>query len=224
MNRPYCSTVRRVFVVEDHPIFRDGLVQVINREPDLKVCGTADTVVTARAAIALRQPDIVIVDLSLRDADGLGLISDLHRSYPRLPCLVLSMHDEALYVDRVLAAGGRGYIMKHEPAANVLAAVRRVLAGEIAVSDACRSRLLSRLVGGQRSTQRRGVDLLNRRQLQVFRLIARGLTTHQIARRLNLSKSTVETYRAQIKGMLGLRTANDLLRYAVKWADASGEI
>lgn len=213
---------RRIFIVEDHPIFRLGMTELINDEPDLVVCGDADTVQGALSAIEELSPDLVIADISLREGDGIELIKALQRRCPGLPVLVLSMHSEALYAERALAAGARGYIMKQEAMDRVVGAVRIVLTGRIYASDAVKERILNGLFQPAGDTRPPAVNRLTDRELEVFRLIGRGLSTKEIAHTLNLSIKTIGTYRERIKEKLHLKHATELVQFAVHWACPDG--
>jgi DNA-binding NarL/FixJ family response regulator len=210
---------RRVFLVEDHPVTREGLAFLLNQEADLTVCGKAANVREAMHGIGPAEPHLVVVDIALPGRDGLELVKDLAKLHPRVPALVLSTLDEAIYAERALRAGAKGYIMKEEPVELILVAVRQVLGGEVYLSDKVRIRLfqksLARPIGAPAHTM--GEDHLTDRELEVFRLIGRGVGTRQIARDLNVSISTVETHRTNIKQKLGVGTAPDLVRRAVAW-------
>lgn len=215
-NRSALTARRRVFLVEDHPITREGFARLLDFQPDLKVCGQAGTAAEALREIPRAKPDVAIIDLTLAGGSGLDLLKDLAVRHKALPTLVLSTHDEKLYAERALRAGARGYVMKQAPTAIVLQAVRTVLAGDIFVSDEMRSRLLGRFHrGGLPETS--AVALLSDRELEVFRAIGEGHGTREIAAQLHVSVSTVETYRAHIKGKLGLANAMDLVGAAVRW-------
>ena len=207
----------RIFIVEDHPIFRLGMTELINDEPDLAVCGDADTLNDALSAIERLSPDLVIADISLREGDGIELVKALHRRRPGLPVLVLSMHDEALYAERALAAGARGYIMKQEAMDRVVGAVRLVLSGKIYASDTVKDRIMNTLFQPAGDGKSPAVSRLTDRELEVFRLIGRGLSTKEIAQKLNLSIKTIGTYRERIKEKLRIRHATELVQCAVHW-------
>lgn len=209
---------RSVLLVDDHPIVRQGLVQLIEQEPDLKVCGEAADVREARASLSKGLPDIVILDLSLRDSDGLELVKDIRAKYgTELPVLILSMHDENIYAERLLSAGANGYIMKQAAADQLLAAVRRVLGGGIYVSDRIGASMIQRFTVSGRAQRTDPIDRLSNRELQVLNLIGRGKTTREIAENLNLSVKTVESHRQRIKKKLNLHTAPQLVQFAVNW-------
>jgi DNA-binding NarL/FixJ family response regulator len=207
----------RILIVDDHPIVRHGLTQLIDDEPGLQVCGSAANSSEALEALKSFQPDLVILDLSLGDESGLELLKQIKPLYSDLPVLVLSMHDEAYYADRVLRAGAMGFIMKQEPAEQMIAAVRQVLSGKVYLSESMAASMLTRLVGRKTAVGGTPVDNLTDRELQVLELIGRGLGTRQIAEKLNLSVKTVENHREHIKAKLKLRTSAELVRYAVRW-------
>jgi DNA-binding NarL/FixJ family response regulator len=206
----------RILVVEDHPVVRQGLAQLINAEPDLVVCGEAETAADALKAVAAQQPDVVIIDLSLKGTSGLELIKDVKVRHPRLPMLVLSMSDENIYAERALRAGARGYMMKEEATDKVLVAIRRVLTGQVYLSDPMAAKMLHQFVAGDPGANS-PVDRLSDRELEVFELIGRGLGTSEIARNLHLSPKTIETYRAHIKEKMGLETAQELFQHAIQY-------
>ncbi|MBI4424321.1 MAG: response regulator transcription factor [Elusimicrobia bacterium] len=208
----------RVLIVDDHPIVREGLQTLIDQEPDFQVCGLASGSKEALDKIETSKPDIAIVDFSLKDEDGTSLIRTLRSRGHQTPILVLSIHDEAIYAERVLRAGGNGYLMKDEPTQKVLSALRHVLRGEVSVSDRIAARLLQKVAGQSKVLSGHPVELLSDRELQVFRWIARGFGTRQIAEKLELSIKTVETYRENIKRKLDLQSGNELVRHAILWA------
>ena len=216
------KTRHRVYIVDDHPIVRHGIAQLIDQQPDLEVCGEAEGAHEALKAIAALKPDVVTVDLSLKGGHGLDLIKDVRERFPRLPVLVVSMHDESLYAERVLRAGARGYIMKHEATDRVAVAIRQVLRGEIYVSDRMASRIMQKIVRTPEGAAPSFLASLSDRELEVFHLIGQGHGTRQIADRLHLSVKTIETYRAHIKDKLNLGTATELVRHAVQWAQGGG--
>lgn len=207
----------RVFVVDDHPIVRQGLALLIDQEPDLVVCGAAEEAATALAAIADTRPDILVLDISLPGPDGIELLKTIRATDATLPILVLSMHDETIYAERALRAGANGYIMKQEATENVLVALRRILRQEVYLSDRIASRMLRQLVSHQRSTSETPIARLSDRELEVFRLIGAGLGTRQIADELGLSVKTVESYQAHIKEKLRLQSSRDLVQRAIEW-------
>jgi DNA-binding NarL/FixJ family response regulator len=207
----------RVFVVDDHPIVRQGLALLINREPDLIVCGDAEDAHAAMQAIASSLPDIMIIDISLNGPDGLDLLKNVRMRFPELPVLILSMHDESIYAERVLRAGAQGYIMKQESTDKVLIALRRILGHEIYVSERIANRMLQRYIGTPGTGQPASIADLTDRELEVFRLIGEGHSTRQIAEDLHVSIKTVESYQAHIKEKLSLRSSRELMQHAIQW-------
>lgn len=206
-----------VLLVDDHPIVRQGLTQLINQEPDLAVCAQAEDSSGAIHAIEVHRPDVVVLDISLNGPDGLAVLKDIRMSHGTLPVLVLSMHDESLYAERVLRAGANGYIMKQEATEKVLVAVRRILNGEIYVSDRIANRLLKHYITGSGALRNSTIADLSDRELEVFRLIGEGHGTRQIAEELHVSVKTVESYQAHIKEKLSLRSARELMQHAIQW-------
>lgn len=208
-----------VFIVDDHPIVREGLGMYINREAGLTVCGEADNVNSALALIDRLRPDIVIADLSLGDRSGLDLIGEIVRRHPDLPVLVLSMLDEMVYAERALRSGARGYIMKHEATGRVLEAIKRIMDGELFVNKAVEAKLVNRFVGHRRpADEKRSVDSLTNRELEVFQLIGSGLDLRQIARKMKIGVKTAETYRMRARKKMGFDSSSALLQYAIQWA------
>lgn len=215
-------TKRKVLIVDDHPILRKGLTLLINQEPDLFVCAEAENAQKALESLDDVVPDMAIVDISLPGIDGIELIKELRLRHKEMPVLVVSMHDEALYAERSLRAGARGYIMKQEALEKVLVAIRKVLEGEIFVSERITTKMLEKFVSVEGVSQAASpIDLLSNRELTVFRLIGQGHKTRQIAERLHLSIKTVESYRAHIKEKLKLGDGTDLLKYAIQWVQIS---
>jgi DNA-binding NarL/FixJ family response regulator len=206
---------RTVFIVDDHPIVRQGLALLINREPDLEVCGDAEEANGALRLIDMMRPDLVIVDISLDGPDGLDLLKNIRTRDPRLPVLILSMLDEGIYTERALRAGANGYIMKHEATEKVLVAIRRILDGDIYVSDAMAKKMLHRFAGDVLPGDRSPIAGLTDRELEVFRLIGKGHATRQIADELHLSIKTVESYQARIKEKLSIHNSRQLVQRAV---------
>ena len=206
-----------ILLVDDHPMVRERLAEVINREADLMVCGEAEDRHEAIAAIVARPPDLVIVDLTLKDSDGLELIKDIHVRWPRLRMLVVSMHDESLYAERVIRAGALGYITKQEATRKILFAIRRVLSGNVYLNEKVAGRIMNRLTANKGLATGTPAELLADRELQVFDMTGRGLDTHEIARRMHIGVKTVETYRARIKEKLKLKNASELLQLAISW-------
>jgi DNA-binding NarL/FixJ family response regulator len=212
----------RVLLVDDHPIVRQGLAQLINQEPDLAVCGEASDGSEAISLIASSTPDVVLVDISLSDRSGIELLKDIRARFPEVATLALSMHDETLYAERALRAGARGYIMKEEATEKVMNAIRRVKAGEIALSERMATRMLNQLVTSKRGTTGLAVERLSDRELEVFMMIGRGIGTREIADKLQLSVKTVEAHREHIKEKMDFKSGAELLRYAMQYMMEQG--
>ena len=207
---------RTILIVDDHPIVRQGLALLINREPDLRVCGDAEEAGAALRRIDELRPDLVVVDISLNGPDGLDLLKSVRLQHPNLPVLILSMLDESLYAERALRDGASGYIMKQEATERVLVAIRRILSGQIYVSERMANRMLHRFAGGSEGDS--PIADLTDRELEVFRLIGDGHGTRQIAEELHLSIKTVETYQAHIKEKLALKNGRELVQRAIQWS------
>lgn len=212
---------KRIYLVDDHPMVRERLAQIINHEADLIVCGEAEDGPEAMRGIEVANPHLVITDITLKGSHGLELIKDIATLRPELPVLVVSMHDESLYAERVLRAGAKGYITKQEATTKVLTAVRAVLGGQIYVSEKMIARLLNRTARGPvlGSTP---MEALADRELEVFQMIGRGLSTREIAQELRIGAKTVETYRMRIKEKLNLETGAELVREAIRWGGNLG--
>jgi DNA-binding NarL/FixJ family response regulator len=210
-----CAVKRKVLVVDDHPIVREGMALLINREPDLTVCADAEESNAALEAIDNLRPDLAIVDISLPGRDGLELLKMIRAKDPQMPVLILSMHGETTYAERALRAGANGYIMKQEATDKVLVAIRRILNREIYVSEEIGNRLLRHLAGA-RDSERSPMDGLSDRELEVFRRMGEGQSTRQIAEELHLSVKTIETHQARLKEKLSLRTSRELVQYAIE--------
>ncbi len=196
---------------------RHGVASLLQQQPGLKVCGEVDSARAALSAVRAETPDLVVVDLSLGERSGLELIKDLHALHPKVPVLVFSMHYESLYAERALRAGARGYLMKSEGAAPLIAAVRAVLQGKVYLSEAMRDRAVHRFSRGAAQAPRDNASLLSDRELEIFELIGRAQSTRQIARRLRVSVSTVETHRSHLKEKLGLSNSTELVHAAASW-------
>jgi DNA-binding NarL/FixJ family response regulator len=222
MKADFLERKSRVFVVDDHPLVRDGLSALINQQEDLAVCGCAEDYVSAVQGIATTRPHVALVDVSLRNTSGLELIKDLKLQQPTVATIVVSMHDEMLYAERALRAGARGYVMKRESSKNVLLAIRRVLEGGVYLSESVVARMASQVAGerARDSASAERVEQLSDRELEIFRLLGRGLATAEIADVLHLSMKTVQAYCARAKEKLGLTTAVELRRTATRWEDA----
>ncbi len=209
----------RIMIVEDHPVFRMGLRELINQEGDLVVCGEAEDAGQASKEIRRLEPGMVIVDISLKGRDGIDLIREVRSNNKDLPILVLSMHDESRFAERSLLAGAKGYIMKRETSSSVVEAIRCVLRGQIYLSEKIKGEILSRFVGGAHTYNKTPVDRLTDRELEVYRLIGRGLSTNDIAEKISLSTKTIGTYRERIKEKLNLKHASELIRHAMLWVE-----
>jgi len=209
----------KIFLVDDHPLMRQGIAQLIEGQPDMEVCGEADDAASGLRGIETCQPDAAIVDISLRGTNGIELIKNLKALYKFLPILVLSMHDENVYAQRVLRAGALGYVMKQDAAEKVVTALRRVLAGEIYVSDKVGSQMLHQALSGRGKPNASPVDRLSDRELEVIQSIGRGKATREIAKELNVSVKTIESHRAHIKDKLGLKNASELVKFSVQWVE-----
>jgi DNA-binding NarL/FixJ family response regulator len=217
------ATKKRVLIVDDHPIVRQGLKGLISQAPDLVVCGEAETIFDTLKAIEQLKPDVAVIDISLNKGEsGVDLIKDIRIRHPNLPVLTLSMYDEAIYAERVLRAGGRGYVTKDEAAEHVLQAIRQVLKGQIFLSERMSAKMLSKLVGDRTETTGLSVDRLSDRELQIFELIGRGVSTRMIAETLHLSVKTVESHRANIKEKLQIDNTTELLQQAIHWLQSQG--
>ena len=214
---------RQILLVDDHPVLRQGLAQIVNRQSHLAVCWEAENGPEALEMIERHQPDLVLIDLSLRNGDGIELVKDIKVRWPATRMLVLSMHDEFIYAERALRAGAQGYVMKQEKVDHLLAAIERVLSGGIYVSDKMAERLLHQVAArGVREGGGISIDRLTDRELQVFRLIGEGLATRLIAEKLGLSRKTIESHREHIKEKLMLSSGNELVQRAVQWARDQG--
>lgn len=212
--------MKRLLLIDDHPIMRHGLAQLIRAESDLEVCGEVGTAAEGLKMVAKKKPDLVIVDLTLPDKHGLEFIKDMQTLYPLTLMLVLSMHDESLYAERVLRAGARGYVMKEMAADNLIQAVRRVLAGGIYLSEKMSSTMLEMVAGNRKPANQSSLEKLTDRELEVLQLIGLGKGTRMIADQLHVSVRTIDAHRAHIKEKLQLPDGNALVRYAVRWMES----
>jgi DNA-binding NarL/FixJ family response regulator len=209
----------RVLIVDDHPIVRQGLEEMIGREPDLTVVAGAESAARALEIVSTTPLDLAVIDITLTGANGIELIKNIRAQNASLPVLVLSMHDESLYAERALRAGAQGYVMKQEATSKLMIAIRRILDGQIYLSDAMNDRMVRKMIGGRADADSTDVDLLSDRELEVLQLIGRGRGTRQIAEHLHLSVKTIESHRAHIKEKLKLSTAPELVRFAVDWVN-----
>lgn len=208
---------KKVLIVDDHPITRQGLRVLVDQQPDFAVCGEADNAAVAMDLAAKLKPDIAIVDITLRTANGIELTKNLRAHSPTLLILIVSMHDEELFAERALRAGAKGYLMKHEASDQIVNALRRIANGDIYVSGRVQARMLSRMVNSRTGEVASPVESLSDREMEVFQLLGNGYSTRQIAERLNLSVKTIDSYREHLKLKLNLETGADLIRYAIQW-------
>ncbi|WP_395739862.1 response regulator [Prosthecobacter sp.] len=214
--------LKRVLIVDDHPVFRDGMRRMVEGDGIFTVCGEAGTAAEAMNEVTHQKPDLLILDLNLPGKSGLELLQDIHAMMPELPVLVVSMHEEGLFAERVLRAGGRGYVMKMEGPEKIMSAVHRIMAGKVAVSEQMSSTILDSL---SRPAAKKGgsvISALTTREFEVFRLIGQGKDTHEIADALHLSTKTVDTHRANIKTKLAVKNNTELVRQAVCWCGEQG--
>lgn len=215
------SVRKRILIVDDHPVVRQGLVQQINHEPDLIVCSEAANVSQALTAIERFKPDLVLADINLPGRSGLELIREVRAFAPALPVLVLSMHEETVFAERVLRAGGRGYVSKQQEGENLLKAIRQVLSGQIYVSETVSTRIFDSLSGPHPGRTASPLEQLSDREMEVFTLIGQAKETKEIAQQLHMSTKTVEAHRGNIKRKLKLKTGPELTRHAVLWVEAT---
>jgi DNA-binding NarL/FixJ family response regulator len=211
----------RILIVDDHPMLREGLASLLGAQPDIEVCGQAESAPQALDMIPSTHPDIVIADVTMPGRSGIELIKDIAAMYPRVATLAVSMHDESVYAERVLRAGARGYIMKKEGGKRILEAIRKVRAGEVAVSENINSQILRTFFGNPSAGADSPVRQLTDREFEVFELIGRGLGTAQMASELRISAKTVEVHRAHIKDKLRIKTGTELIAYAARWAESA---
>lgn len=223
MDRPKSEPAKfeqvRIILVDDHPVFRLGLRELINQEKDLIVCAEAEDWAQAWNEIQRLKPDMAIVDISLKGRDGISLVKEISKYYRDMPVLVVSMHDESRFAERSLLAGAKGYIMKQETTTSIVKAIRHILSGKIYLSEKLKDAFLTQFAGGARSADKSPVDGLSDRELEVYRLIGLGFGTNEIAQKLNLSMKTIGSYRERIKDKLGLKSGNELVRNAIRWVE-----
>lgn len=211
------KTEHRVLIVDDHPLVRQGIAQYINQEKDLVVCGQASDGHEALTLVEELQPDVVITDIQMKGLGGMDLVRNMRLQFPKIPVLMLSMHDESLYADRSLRAGAKGYLMKDEEPEKVVLAIRSILGGDVYVSDKAKAKILQGLANSKRPDMSSSIERLSDRELEVFRMIGKGNRTRHIADQLILSTKTVESYKARLKQKLMLKDAAELARYAFEW-------
>ena len=207
----------RILIVDDHPMTRAGVTYLINHQTDITVCGEAENAAEALDFLAENKPDLMLIDITLPGKSGLELIKDVKAIRPELAMLVISMHDESLYADRVLRAGARGYITKHEGGEKLMAAIRQVLSGKIYVSESMSAHILEIFTGGQTGSDRSSIQSLSDREFEVFEALGQGLSSHEIAKKLHLSAKTVDAHRANIKTKLKINTTAELISFAARW-------
>jgi DNA-binding NarL/FixJ family response regulator len=213
----------KILLVDDHPMMREGLRQIIGSEPDFVVCGEAEDAFQALELVGKLNPDLVLADITLPDKSGLELIKDIQAAHPKMAVLVISMHDETLYAERVLRAGGRGYVMKHEGGKKIMQAIRQVLSGQISVSEKMSAKILEIFSGRRTEAGSSPVENLTDREFEVFRHIGEGLSTKEIAEQMRISAKTVEVHRTNVKAKLDLKTMAELIRYAVRWGESQSK-
>jgi len=223
MTEPAPLKNKKILIVEDHPLFRSMLVQLVEKELGMMVCGEVDNIRDALVVIEKTRPDAAVVDITLNGSSGLELLKNIAARNLQLPVLVLSMHEESLYAERVLRAGARGYISKQEAPSVVVEAIRKMMAGGIYVSERMNATILERLKYVEKTVQPTGIDVLSDREIEVFELIGRGIDPAAVAQRLNLGINTVATYRARIREKLGLKNAAELYQRAAIWVATRNE-
>lgn len=221
MNSNLVAAKHPIFLVDDHPLVREGLTNLINRQDDLIVCGEAEDSSEAIGGIARTRPDVAVIDISLKNESGLELVKNLGSQFPLVALIVLSMHDEALYAERALRAGARGYVMKRETTKSVLTAIRRVLEGSVYLSERVVNGMARKLSLSDKASAGSPVERLSDRELEIFRLLGQGRTTSQIAEDLHLSLKTVQAYCARAKEKFGVSSLAELLRAAIRWEEAA---
>lgn len=212
---------KKIYIVDDHPLMRKGLVMTIEKEIGFEVCGQAENAEEALTEIINLKPDAAVVDISLPGMNGIELIKNVLHQQPELKILVVSRHDEELYAERALRAGAKGYLMKLEAAEVLISAIRQILKGGIYLSENIGTKLIMKMATGNASKSDNPLDLLSDRELEVFELTGKGLSTKEIGQKLHISVKTVESHRANIKDKLQVDTANELMRHAVKWVEES---
>lgn len=210
--------------MDDHPLVREWLANLINQEPDLMVCGSADAVEAAIQGMDQSKPDLVIVDLSLKNSSGLDLIKDIRQAFPDTLAVVLSMHEEVMYAERALRTGAKGYVMKREDSSRIILAIRKVLAGELYLNESLALALAESLVKGSETGSKSAISDLSEREQEIFNLLGQRISTTQIAAQLNLSLKTVQSYCARMKDKLELSNSTELLHEAVSWFESNKRI
>jgi DNA-binding NarL/FixJ family response regulator len=208
----------RILIVDDHPIVREGLSSLLSKEPDFEVCGQAEDIPSAIKLVNQTRPHVVTIDISLQSGSGIDLIRRLNKSHRSIRILACSLHDEMLYAERAMHAGALGYVNKHEATQTIVKAIRQVLEDKVYLSERMSERLAHRLIGGRGKAERPAVETLSDRELEVFQMIGKGLTSAEIAKKLHLGAKTVDTYRSRIKQKLKLTNMVQLTRDAAQWA------
>jgi DNA-binding NarL/FixJ family response regulator len=218
--KPAGAPPPKILIVDDHPMMREGLAQLIGNQPDMTVCGEAGNAHEALEKVRLLKPNLVLVDITLPGRNGLELIKDIQVLDVAISVLVISMHDESLYAERVLRAGGRGYVMKQEGGKKIMEAIRQVSAGQIFVSEKMSAKILEIFSGHRPDAGQSPVENLTDREFEVFQLIGQGMETKQLAKELHVSPKTIEVHRANIKAKLKIKSMAELIRYAVRWVES----
>ncbi len=216
------KTITRILIIDDHPIVRDGLEHLLSREEDLHICGQAEDAENGLTALDTTNPDLVIVDISLQGSiSGLELTKIIHEKYPDLPILVLSMHDEALYAERVIRSGAKGYIMKHEMTGTIVNAIRMVMNNKVYLSERMTSRFLNELSQDKSQKIQNPIDNLSNRELEVLRLVGQGMKTSEIAEKLHVGIKTIDTHRHRIKNKLNMKNSAEMVKFAIEWINSN---
>jgi DNA-binding NarL/FixJ family response regulator len=223
-NKESNDSRQNILLVDDHPITRQGVTALINQQDNLRVCGEADNAAKALEIIPTLKPDLIIVDISLKTISGIELVKNIKAQYPKIPVLMMSMHDESLYAERSLRAGAKGYIMKQEANEKILIAINRVLMGDLYVSDKIKEKMLHHLVDKRSDQTEFSIDSLSDRELEVFQMIGNGFSTKQIAGKLHLSVKTIESYREHLKVKLHLNSGAELVQHAIQWMKSEAVI
>jgi DNA-binding NarL/FixJ family response regulator len=215
---------KKILLVDDHPITRQGIRALVEQLPDVMICGEADSAPRATELVEKLKPDLTIVDITLKSTNGIELTKNLRVQAPNMQILIVSMHDENIYAERALRAGAMGYLMKQEASENIITAIKRIQGGEIYLSDRIKEKMLHRLVNHRNEEVVSPIETLSDREMEVFQLIGNGYGTRQIATKLNLSVKTIDSYREHLKEKLNLATGSELVRYAIQWVKSQGSM